>query len=230
MKTTTALLIACLAAALSAAAWSCRPCRQAIADALALLSDKDRLQVFLSGLGMAAPVVFVLLQIAQVIVAPFPGEISGLIGGYLFGAIKGFLLSSIGLTTGSYINFAIGRFMGARYIRKRIPPEKRRRLDALLKRQGLMVVFLLFIFPGFPKDYLCLFLGLSDIPIKVFLLMATIGRMPGTLMLSLQGAALFDEMYGVFAAITAVCLVMVFFAYRFRERLYRWAAGPDEKP
>ena len=103
------------------------------------------------------------IQILQVIFAPVPGEATGFIGGYLFGTIKGFLYSSIALTIGSWINFAIGRFFGERYVRKLIPPAKFEKFDRILKHQGVIIIFFLFVFPGFPKDYLCLFLGLSTL-------------------------------------------------------------------
>jgi uncharacterized membrane protein YdjX (TVP38/TMEM64 family) len=154
-----------------------------------------------------APVVFIIIQILQVLLAPFPGEATGFIGGFLFGATKGFLYSSIGLTVGSLINFTIGRFLGKRFVRKLIPPVQLERMDKFVKRQGVIVLFGLFIFPGFPKDYLCLFLGLSAIPLKIFIILTAIGRMPGTLMLSLQGSYIFEQRYGWFALILSVCLV-----------------------
>ena len=46
--------------------------------------------------------------------------------------------------------------------------------------------------------------------------------MPGTLMLSLQGAAMFEKMYGLFAAVLAVCLTAAWLSYRYRENIYRW--------
>lgn len=193
-----------------------------------LATDRERMECFLASLGAAAPAAFIAIQVMQVIFAPFPGEISGFIGGYLFGTLQGFFYSSIGLTVGSWINFSIGRVMGKRYIRKRIPADKLARFDKLVNRQGLIFLFFLFVFPGFPKDYLCLFLGLSGIPLKAFLVMATVGRMPGTLMLSLQGAALFDKMYGAFAAILAVCLLSGILAYRYRDHIYDWAERSND--
>jgi uncharacterized membrane protein YdjX (TVP38/TMEM64 family) len=96
------------------------------------------------------------------------------------------------------------------------------RIDNIVKRQGVIVLFILFIFPGFPKDYLCLLLGLSAIPLKIFIILVTIGRMPGTLMLSLQGSYLFEQRYGWFAVMLGLCFVLIFFAYRYREDLYQW--------
>ena len=187
-----------------------------------LFTDREQIKAFVTSFGSGAPVVFIIIQILQVLLAPFPGEATGFIGGYLFGATKGFLFSSIGLTAGSLINFTIGRFLGKRYVRKLIPPAQLDRLDKIVKRQGVIVLFVLFVFPGFPKDYLCLFLGLSAIPLKVFIILAAIGRMPGTLMLSLQGSYVLEQKYGLFAMILGICLILVFLAYRYREDLYQW--------
>lgn len=187
-----------------------------------LFTDRDQIKVFIASFGSGAPLVFIIIQILQVLLAPFPGEATGFIGGFLFGPAKGFLYSSIGLTLGSLLNFSVGRFLGKHYVRKLIPARQLERLDRIVKRQGVIVLFVLFVFPGFPKDYLCLFLGLTALPFTVFLLIATIGRMPGTLMLSLQGSYVFEQKYGLFAMIMGVCLVVVFLAYIYRDPLYRW--------
>jgi uncharacterized membrane protein YdjX (TVP38/TMEM64 family) len=187
-----------------------------------IFTDREQIKAFVTSFGTGAPVVFIIIQILQVLLAPFPGEATGFIGGFLFGATKGFLYSSIGLTVGSLINFSIGRFLGKRFVRKLIPPAQLERMDNLVKHQGVIVLFALFVFPGFPKDYLCLFLGLSAMPLKIFIILTAIGRMPGTLMLSLQGSYIFEQSYGWFALIVSVCLILIFLAYRYREGLYRW--------
>jgi uncharacterized membrane protein YdjX (TVP38/TMEM64 family) len=191
-------------------------------SAYELFSDRDQITDFISAFGLNAPLAFIGVQILQVLLAPIPGEASGFIGGYLFGVIPGLLYSSIGLTIGSCLNFAVGRFVGKRYIRRLIPPVQLEKMDRLVRRQGVIALFLLFVFPGFPKDYLCYFLGVSAIPAKVFLILAAVGRIPGTLLLSLQGAFLFDKMYAWFALVMAGCLFLAVWAYRCRERLYAW--------
>ena len=187
-----------------------------------LLSDRDKVRDFIASFGLGAPLIFMGIQVLQVIFAPVPGEATGFIGGYLFGVLQGFIYSSVALAIGSWINFSIGRFLGVRFVRKMIPVDKFEKFDSMLKRQGIIVLFLLFIFPGFPKDYLCLFLGLSTLPLKVFILLASVGRMPGTFLLSLQGAYLFEENYVVLGLVAAVCAVLFFVIYRYRENLYLW--------
>lgn len=187
-----------------------------------LVTDKERIGLFIRSFGYMAPVALIGFQILQVIFAPFPGEITGFVGGYLFGALKGFICSTIGLSVGSWINFEIGRLLGRPFIIKHIPDDKRRRFEHLLSRDSYFFLFALFVFPGFPKDYLCLFLGLSSIPLKIFLLLSTIGRIPGTLLLSLQGAFLLEGKYMTFFMLAMICLVSTALAYRYRAVFFKW--------
>lgn len=195
-----------------------------------LVTDKEQVAGMIRSFGIFAPLAFIAFQFLQVIFAPVPGEATGFIGGYIFGAGKGFLFSTIGLTLGSLANFLIGRYLGNHFIRRLIPENTLRRFDTFLRQQGVIIVFSLFVLPGFPKDYLCLFLGLGNLSVKLFLLISTIGRMPGTLMLSLQGALLFEQNYLWLTVLVIVCLILVIPAYRYRETLYRWVEKFNHKP
>jgi uncharacterized membrane protein YdjX (TVP38/TMEM64 family) len=189
---------------------------------LVLITDREWIRATVASYGWAAPLVFIGVQIAQVVAAPIPGEATGFIGGYLFGTLQGFFYSSISLGIGSLINFGIGRFLGERFVRRLIPEEKFKRIDRMVNRQGVIAVFLMYIIPGFPKDYLSLVLGLSTLPLKVFAILAFIGRMPGTLVLSLKGASLYDQNYVLLTVVAAACLLLALLAYSFRDPLYRW--------
>ena len=193
------------------------------------LSDREQIKYLLSSFGTSAPPIFMLIQILQVIFAPVPGEATGFIGGYLFGTLPGFIYSSIGLTAGSWINFIIGRFLGERYVRKLIPSHRFEKIDGLIRRQGIIFLFILFLFPGFPKDYLCLALGLSTLPIKIFILLAGIGRMPGTLALSLQGAFLYEQNYALLGITIGACLILALLCYAYREKIYLWVEKVETK-
>lgn len=192
-------------------------------------SDREKIRTVVESFGIGGPLIFIAIQILQVLLAPVPGEATGFIGGFLFGTLPGFVYSTIGLTAGSWLNFAVGRLLGKRFVRKMIPEDKFNRFDSLLRRQGVIVVFILFVFPGFPKDFLCLFLGLSTLPMKVFILLAAVGRMPGTFMLSMQGTFVYQQMYGWFAALIALCGISAYIGYRYREALYQWVDRLNSK-
>jgi len=194
-----------------------------------LFSEREQIRLLISSFGAAGPLVFMLIQILQVLLAPVPGEATGFIGGYLFGTLPGFIYSSIGLTVGSWLNFLIGRILGERYVRKLIPQHRFEKIDRMIKRQGIILLFILFLFPGFPKDYLCLVLGLSTLPVKIFILLTGIGRMPGTFALSLQGAFLYEQNYTLLGVTAGVCLILVFLCYRYREKIYLWVEKIENK-
>lgn len=187
-----------------------------------LLVNREQVSEYVKSFGSAAPLAFMALQLIQVILAPIPGEATGIIGGYLFGIAGGTLYSTVALTLGSYINFIIGRMLGKKWVRKMIPPVKLAKMDYLLRHQALPVVFVLFLFPGFPKDYLCLFLGISNMPMRVFLLMALIGRFPGTFLLNIQGSLVFERNYFILFLMVILSGTIFVFVYYYRNRLYQW--------
>ena len=119
-----------------------------IVEYFLIFSDREQIKSFINSFGAGAPIVFIIIQILQVLFAPVPGEATGFIGGFLFGTIKGFLFSSIGLSIGSCLNFVVGRFLGERYIRKLIPDHYLNRFDTFLKRQRCDSHFFTISFPG----------------------------------------------------------------------------------
>lgn len=187
-----------------------------------LLDDKEKVRAYLQAAGPAAPLTFILTQILQVVLAPIPGEATGFIGGFLFGVPLGMLYSSIGLTVGSVIAFLLGRLMEVKFVARVVSKETLDKFDFLMERQGTLIAFFLFVVPGFPKDYLCFILGLSTMSWKLFLLLSTVGRLPGTLMLTLQGAKVYEGNYLVTGLLLGFCLVLAAVLYYYREPLYRW--------
>jgi uncharacterized membrane protein YdjX (TVP38/TMEM64 family) len=91
-----------------------------------------------------------------------------------------------------------------------------------MDRQGALISFILFLLPGFPKDSLCFLLGFSHMPLKLFLIICTVGRLPGTLMLTLQGAKVYEGEYLFTAVLVSLCLLLGGAMYRYREPLYEW--------
>jgi uncharacterized membrane protein YdjX (TVP38/TMEM64 family) len=222
------ILLLILAVAIGIAVIAFRaPLLELVVKSYTIITDREQIQGYIAGFGGSAPLVFIGFQILQVLLAPFPGEASGFIGGYLFGAWKGFWFSSVGLAFGSLLNFLVGRLLGQRLVRRLLSAERYERLNALVKHQGTLLLFVLFVFPGFPKDYLCLFMGITTFPLKVFIIIAAIGRMPGTLMLSLQGATVFEQNYVLFMLMLGVFGVIAVLGYRYRDRVYRWVEKYD---
>jgi uncharacterized membrane protein YdjX (TVP38/TMEM64 family) len=180
--------------------------------------NKKRMANFLDSLGPWSAGVFILLQIAQVVAAPIPGEVTGFLGGYMFGKFFGVLLSTIGLTLGSYIAFILARTFGRPLIEKFIPRSTMQRFDYLLHHKGAFLVFLLFLIPGFPKDWLCYILGLGHLSTTEFLVIGGTGRLFGTILLTLGGSYLRHHQYIRFGVLVGIGISVVIVALAYRDK------------
>jgi uncharacterized membrane protein YdjX (TVP38/TMEM64 family) len=190
---------------------------------------RRRLARFLSSLGPYSAAVFMLLQALQVVISPIPGELTGVIGGYVYGASFGFVFSTLGLTLGSWIAFELASIFGRPLVEKFVAGKVLKKFHFLTSNAGAVISFLFFIIPGFPKDYLCYILGLTGMNLGIFLIVSTLGRMPGTYLLTLQGSTIGSGQYETSIVIAAVSGVMGFMAYLYRSQLYRWIRGFREK-
>ena len=187
-----------------------------------LYTDREFTHEMLQRWGVLAPLVFITIQVLQVVIAPIPGDATGVLGGFVFGEWPGFVYSTIGLTIGSLVAFGIGRRLGAPFVQRVTGPEVWRHLDFVVEAEGAILCFVIFLIPGLPKDTLCYLFGVSPMPVWVFAVVSTLGRMPGTWILSAGGAkaaaAQYTELLLLIAAVAAVALPL----YYYRTKIVVW--------
>jgi len=164
---------------------------------------------------------FIPLQVLQVLIAPLPGEATGIIGGYLYGPVLGTVYSTVGLTIGSWLAFALSRWLGLPFVEKVVDRKVLQKYDHFMEHQGALVTLVMFLIPGFPKDALCYIMGLSHMRTSIFLLVSTTGRFFGTLLLSVGGSCLRNEQTKTLYAILAFTAVVLIIAYCYRNKLLK---------
>ncbi len=191
-----------------------------------LATNREALRRLLEGHGAFAPVTFIFIQAAQVVAAPIPGELTGFLGGYFFGVLWGFVYSEVGLTLGSIVAFGLGHWLGQPFVRRLVKPETYDRFAFLTETRGVLVSFVLFLIPGFPKDFLSYLLGVSPMRFLPFLLVCALGRMPGTYLLSLQGDRVGGRAYLQGLIILTALAVLCVVAYLTRGHIFAWARNP----
>lgn len=185
-------------------------------------SSSEKLRRFLVAFGPYSSAVFLLLQALQVIAAPIPGELTGIVGGYVYGEAFGFFLSTLGLTLGSWVAFELSSILGRPFVERFVSKDVLEKFDFVTTTTGTLICFLLFIVPGFPKDYLCYLLGLSRMKLATFVIVAAIGRLPGTYILTVQGASLRSHDYVTAFFLAAASGVLLLVAYLYRAQLFHW--------
>src|SRR3990167_3625871 len=186
-----------------------------------LLTSKNRLLQFIKENRTHAATIFIGLQIVQVVAAPVPGEVTGFVGGILFGPVWGVVYSTIGLTIGSWIAFMLARWLGRPIVERIASRATTERYDYVMKHKGLLLAFLLFLIPGFPKDILCYILGLGHMGQRDFLIVSASGRLLGTILLTLGGTFFRNAQYGALFTVIGVSLLIILLVMIYRNQIER---------
>ncbi|PYN30673.1 MAG: hypothetical protein DMD98_18720 [Candidatus Rokuibacteriota bacterium] len=189
-----------------------------------LFGDKPFLREVVETWGVLTPVLFIALQALHVILSPIPGEATGLLGGYLFGERLGFFYSTIGLTLGSLASFGVGRLLGANYVRGLVRQQTWDKLGFVIESEGGILCFIIYLMPGLPKDIASYLFGISPLPFWVFAVASTLGRIPGTWVLSAQGAHTASGNYLHVIVLTAIAVAVALPLYYYRNRIVAWLA------
>jgi len=186
-----------------------------------LLTSKNRLLQFIRENRIHAATLFIGVQIIQVVAAPLPGEVTGFVGGILFGPVWGVVYSTIGLTIGSWIAFMLARLLGRPIVERIASRETIERYDYVMKHKGLLLAFLMFLIPGFPKDILCYILGLGHMRVRDFLIVSATGRLLGTVLLTMGGTFFRDARYGALFTVIGISLIIILLVMIYRDRVER---------
>src|SRR3989344_7568733 len=183
---------------------------------LALLANRDELKSFLLQFKFLAPIVLIIFIALQVLFAPIPGQAAGLTSGFLYGPILGTIYSMIGLMIGSYIAFFLSRKFGRPLVEKFVHANTLKKFDHFSKENGLIALFLIYLLPALPDDAICYIAGLTKIRIRVLMIISTIGRLPGFIVLNLIGAGLASQtsMHSLIIFLVFMILSIILFFYK----------------
>ena len=187
----------------------------------AIISDKEELRGLIRAAGNWAPIVYILLEAAQVLTMFWPVPLE-LAGGFLFGLSLGMVYSMIGLTSGAVLAFLLGRWLERTYLSRMIDPGKLQSFRKLMKREGALAAFIIFLVPGVPKDFVSYVMGFITLSLKFFVVAVAIFRLPSTFLLTLQGAEAAKGHYWLSVGLIGFNYVLAILIYRYREYLYQW--------
>lgn len=182
------------------------------------VSEPEKFRVWVNSHGVWAKLAFIAMMAFQVILALIPGEPLEIGAGYAFGAIWGTILTVTGIALGSIIVFFLVRKFGIKFIEVFFSYEKIKQLKFLQKsKKRDLIIFLLLFLPGSPKDLITYFIGITDINIKNFVILASFARMPSVITSTLGGSALGTEKYKtaiIVFSITAIVSIIGLYAYK----------------
>ena len=133
------------------------------------------------------------MQLLQIIVAFIPGEVVQIAAGMMYGPLWGSVVILVGCVLSSMVVYELVHKLGAPFVRSMVGEKQLLKFRQFeLSGKFGVTVFILFLIPGFPKDVLIYIVPLSDMNLRTFLLLSTIGRTPGVIISTYAAAGLAD--------------------------------------
>ena len=194
-------------------------------DFIAILQTPELYQKFLEKTGAWMPILYILLQLLQVVLLPIPSVVSTLAGVALFGALKATIFSFTGIFIGSFLGFFIGRKFGGKAVAWLVGEEELKKWLKKLKGKDLLILTIMFILPLFPDDILCFIAGLSTMSCAYFLIMCAISRLIGITATCYSFEFIpFNTWWGiaVWAIIFTAFLFIFFVVYKNIDTIYQF--------
>lgn len=141
-------------------------------------TDSTKLQALLNQTGIFAPLLFILLQIFQVIIPIIPGGASSALGIVAFGPIWGFVYNYAGLVIGSILAFLLVKRYGKTFILKVCDQKTYDKYIGWLDKGKKFDRFFAaaIFFPCAPDDILCMIAGLTSMTLKKISMIIILGK------------------------------------------------------
>ncbi len=174
-----------------------------------LAKDPEKFRLIMNQNYFLSRGLFILMNVVQVIVATIPGEPLEILAGYAFGAVEGTILCIISAAIGTVIIYWLVKLIGFRIVRFFFDDEKINSVKFLHRSKKLnLLVFLIYLIPGTPKDLLTYFTSFTKINFWYFVGVSSIARLPSIVTSTIGGNALGIQNYTFAAIAFAIALII----------------------
>jgi uncharacterized membrane protein YdjX (TVP38/TMEM64 family) len=147
---------------------------------------------------VAVPLAYV-VAVTIATVALFPGWISMMLGGLLFGLLPGLPFALLGITAGAFGAFLAGRALGRTWVEQRMGDNlKLQALDEAVNAQSFYIVFLTRFAIVLPFNVLNYAFGLTRVSAVTYVAATALGMLPAVLLYVYLGT-LADDFSGILA-------------------------------
>ncbi|MBR0596610.1 TVP38/TMEM64 family protein [Sinanaerobacter chloroacetimidivorans] len=190
----------------------------------------EEINSFLLQYKTASIFVYIGLQILQIIISVLPGQALQFAAGYAYSFWFGYLYSIIGVTFGTFITFYLARWLGKDAMHLFFGEERFTRfVHVLNSKRAYIVLFVIYLIPGIPKDLFVYAAGVSEIKMKPFLFLSLVGRTPALMGSVMMGSMFKNDSYTGLIILGIVAVVACIIGLLQRNRFLRWADKTYQK-
>ena len=189
-------------------------------DLITQLKSFDHVTSILRSYKTAGALVYLAAQVLQIVISILPGQVFQIAAGYLFGFPYGLLLSVAGVLAGTTITYYLAKFLGTDVMAWILGSDKMKRFVSMLNSErAYIIIFLIYLIPGMPKDLICYAAGISSVDFRRFLLISTVGRTPAMCGSLLFGALYRRGNYGLMITLATIITVIAAVCFFRRKQL-----------
>ena len=183
------------------------------------IGSVEELRALIDEAGAFAGIVFFLLQMLTVIVAPIPSNVTMMAGALALGFWSSLLLGIAAIWAGSMIMFLLSRRLGQRAVQGFIDRSVMEKYLPLIEEKQDMFLFLTLLFPFFPDDMLCILAGLTSIPTGRVAAIMLLARPWGLIFAALLGSGMLSLPPWGWAVLTLVLGAVFVLAMKYSRQI-----------
>ena len=188
------------------------------------IDSVEELRALIDRAGAFAGIVFFLLQMLTVIIAPIPSNVPMMAGALALGFWQAMLLGIAAIWAGSMLMFLLARRLGHRAVQRWMDHGIMEKYLPVIEEKQDMFLFLTLLFPFFPDDMLCILAGLTSMPTARFAGIMLLARPWGLIFAALLGSgelSLPAWGWAVMLGVLAVIFVLAMkYSRQIEERLF----------
>lgn len=207
------------------------------------INSVEALRELIDKAGPMAGILYFLLQMLTVIVAPIPSNISMMAGALALGFWEAMILGMLAVIAGSIVVFLAARALGRNAVQRYLDKSVMEKYLPVIEEKQDMFLFLTMLFPFFPDDALCILAGLTTISLGRFVCIMAFARPWGLAFAALLGSGVINmPLWGwalIAVPLAAIFILALKYSSQIEERLFRFVGrisksrrpkGEDVKP
>ena len=199
-------------------------------DFFHVITDREAFSAFLAENQDQNALLYFLIVLVTVVLGFPAGQAINFVGGYVFGIALAYGLSIAGTALGTLVTFNLARHFGRDFVAMLFREKNVEKFVKMMDTsRAFVVIVLIYLIPGFPKDLFTYAAGLTSIRAIPFVLTAAAARSPGMLATLLFAAFLRNTNYIGMAAVVAIVAAFLVLVVIKRKKLFAYLETLHEK-
>lgn len=192
------------------------------------VTDIESLREIIASCGAWGWIVYILLfTTCSILLCFIPASSMTFIGVsiVLFGAFNGFIISAVSVFLSSSIMFMLGHTLGEKVAVKLVGKEALEKAQSLVDMKSKMLLPLMFLFPVFPDDALCLVSGMTKMKYWYFAIIVAICRSIGVASICFVGSGIINwaELSLVdWFVLGSVCVFWIYMIFKYQHKIEKF--------